>query len=118
MKYTILHNNRCSKSRLGIENIEASGKEVEVRYYLENPLNFDELVILQKKLWTKAIEFTRTGEGEFLEAELTRESSDEEILRAIEKYPKLLERPIVYNETEAVVGRPPENIINFMKKKV
>jgi len=31
------------------------------------------------------------------------------------KFPKLMERPIVYNEKKAVIGRPEENIINFLK---
>jgi arsenate reductase-like glutaredoxin family protein len=31
------------------------------------------------------------------------------------KFPKLMERPIVFDEKKAVIGRPDENIINFVK---
>jgi len=33
------------------------------------------------------------------------------------KYPKLMERPIVFNKEKAVIGRPEENIIEFLKSK-
>jgi arsenate reductase-like glutaredoxin family protein len=32
------------------------------------------------------------------------------------KFPKLMERPIVYSETKAVIWRPEENIIEFLKR--
>jgi len=35
----------------------------------------------------------------------------------MQRYPKLIERPIVYTDDSAVIGRPPENIIPFIKKK-
>ncbi len=113
--YTYLHNARCSKSRTGLKNIGFSKKKFELRNYLTNPLDYHELVELQKKLWLKAIEFTRTWEKEFTQAWITKESSDEEILKAISKFPKLLERPIVFDDKRAVIWRPEENIINFLK---
>jgi arsenate reductase-like glutaredoxin family protein len=33
------------------------------------------------------------------------------------KQPKLMERPIVFNNIKAVIGRPEENIIEFLKLK-
>lgn len=113
--YTLLHNNRCSKSRIGLKNMENSKKNYVLREYLKNPLDYDELKELQEKLWVSAIDFTRIKEKEFKTAGLTKESTDEEILRAMVIYPKLMERPIVFNETQAVIWRPDENIINFVK---
>jgi len=102
----ILHNPRCWKSRKGLEILKNSWLDFEVREYLKNPLSLEELKDLQKKLWLKAIEFTRTKEVEFKEVGLSKDSSDEEILQAMVKYPKLIERPIVYNEEKAVLWRP------------
>ena len=102
----ILHNPRCKKSRAGLEVLKNSWKEFKIREYLKDPLTYEELVELKNKLGLKAIEFTRVKEKEFKEAGLTKESSDEEILKAMVKYPKLIERPIVYNETKAVLWRP------------
>ena len=93
------------------------GRKYELRAYLINPLDYNDLVDLQKKLWLKAIDFTRTKEKEFIEAWLTKDSSDEKILKAMAKFPKLMERPIIYNEIKAVIWRPEENIINFLKNK-
>jgi len=113
--YTYLHNPRCSKSRTWLKNMKEGKRKYELRAYLKNPLDYDDLVDLQKKLWLKAIEFTRTWEKEFGEAGLTKESSDEEILKAMAKFPKLMERPIVYDDRWASIWRPEENIINFIK---
>jgi len=113
--YTFLHNSRCSKSRIGLKNMENSGKKYELREYMKNPLDYNDLLELQEKLWLKAIEFTRIKEKEFKELGLTKESSDEEILKAMASHPKLMERPIVFNDIKAVIGRPEENIIEFLK---
>ena len=113
--YTFLHNSRCSKSRIGLKNMDNSGKKYELREYIKNPLDYNDLVDLQTKLWLKAIEFTRTKEKEFKELWLTKESSDEEILKAMASHPKLMERPIVFNDKKAVIGRPEDNIIEFLK---
>lgn len=115
--YTFLHNSRCSKSRMWLKNMENSGKKYELREYLKNPLDYQDLLELKIKLNLKAIEFTRVKEKEFSEAWLTKESSDEKILKAMVKFPKLMERPIVFNEKKAVIWRPEENIINFVNNK-
>lgn len=111
-----LHNSRCSKSREALKLMEASKKNYTLREYLKNPLDFDELTELKDKLWLKAIEFTRTKESEFKQSWLTKESSDEEILKAMASFPKLMERAIVFDENKAVLCRPPENILEFLKK--
>jgi arsenate reductase len=95
--------------------MENSGKKYELREYLKNPLHYEDLLELKIKLNLNAIEFTRTKEKEFTEAWLKIDSSDEEILRAMAKFPKIMERPIVFDDKKAVVGRPDENIINFVK---
>ena len=113
----ILHNPRCKKSRLWLEVLKNSWKEFRIREYLKDPLTYEELVELKNKLGLKAIDFTRIKEKDFKEAWLTKNSSDEEILKAMVKYPKLIERPIVYNETKAVLWRPDpeEKIKEFLE---
>jgi len=64
----------------------------------------------------KAIEFTRTNETEFKHCNLTKDSSDDEILKAMAKHPKLMQRAIIYDETKAILCRPPENVLNILKK--
>jgi len=114
--YTFLHNPRCWKSREWLKLMEKSWKKYELREYLKNPLDYDELLDLQAKLWIEVIKFTRIKEKEFKEALLSKDSSSENILKAMSKFPKLIERPIVFNNKKAVVWRPLENIENFLKK--
>lgn len=111
-----LHNPRCSKSREALKVVTNTGKNFTLRNYITWPLDYNELVDLQKKLWLKAIEFTRTKEVEFKQCNLTKDSSNEQILKAMAKHPKLMERPIVYDENKAFIWRPTENILNIFKK--
>ena len=106
----IYHNPRCSKSRQALQLCREAGSEIEVIEYLKTP--FDELVLydLLKKLGKKAHEIVRTKEEVYSQLNLSADSTEEEIIAAIIKYPVLLERPIVVKGDQAVIGRPPENI--------
>lgn len=111
-----LHNRRCSKSREALEILEKSGKKYVMREYLKNPLDIEELQDLQEKLgWISAIEFTRTKESEFIEQGLHKNSTDLEIFKKMQSFPKLMERPILYNNKKAVVWRPPEKLLELLK---
>ena len=107
MKDVLLHNPRCSKSRGALE---LTGERAPVRFYLDDPLSYDELRELVKILGVRPIDITRTGEARFQELGLTRDSDDETLLRAIAENPILLERPILVRGGRAVIGRPPELI--------
>ena len=106
----IYHNPRCSKSRQALQLCREAGSEIEVIEYLKTPL--DEVVLhdLLKKLGKKAHEIVRTKEEVYSQLNLSADSTEEEIIAAIIKYPVLLERPIVVKGDQAVIGRPPENI--------
>ena len=47
---TLLHNPRCSKSRLALQMLEESGVAFQVREYLVEPLSRSELEVLQELL--------------------------------------------------------------------
>jgi arsenate reductase len=111
-----LHNSKCSKSREALKLIKETNKSFVLREYLKNPLDLIELKELHEKLKLKAIEFTRIKENEFIEANLTENSSDLEILKAMVRFPKLMERAIVFNEVRAFVCRPPEEVLRIFKK--
>lgn len=106
----ILHNSRCSKSRCGLELLEQSGKPFEIIKYLEDTLSTKELKDLIQLLGIKPINLVRKNEAiwktEFKDKTLT----DDQIVEAMVKNPKLIERPIVVNGNKAVIGRPTEKI--------
>jgi len=111
---TIYHNTRCKKSREGLEIVENSGKEYKIREYLKDPLSEDELKSLLTKLNMTAIQLVRKNEKIWKENFKDKDLSENELVRIMVENPKLIERPIVENETKAVVGRPPEDINNVV----
>ena len=110
----IYHNNRCSKSRSGLGILENSGKPFEIVKYLDAPLTKKELENIISLLKIKPIELVRKNEAIWKENYKGKDLSDTEIIEAMAKNPKLIERPIVVNGNKAVIGRPPEAILNVI----
>jgi arsenate reductase len=110
----IYHNPRCSKSRQGLAILEDSSKEFEIVKYLENELGVTQLQAIISKLSIKPIDLVRKNEAIWKSDYKGKSLSDKEIIEAMVKTPKLIERPIVVNKNNAVVGRPPESILNII----
>ncbi len=106
----IYHNPRCSKSRQGLELLENSGNKFEIVKYLENVPTKEELTSIIEKLQIKPIEMVRKTEAVWKDNFKGKELSDEDTIEAMIQNPKLIERPIVVNNTKAAIGRPLENI--------
>jgi arsenate reductase len=106
----IYHNNRCTKSRCALEEIEKSGKEFEIVYYLETPPGKSELTAIIKKLGITPLQLIRKGEKVFAENYKGKVLTDEEWIDAMVAHPILIERPIVISGEQAVIARPTEKI--------
>lgn len=106
----IYHNPRCRKSREGLEVLEQSGQDFEVIKYLDKVPTEDELNEIIGYLGISPIELVRKNETIWKEHYKGKELSDAEIVAAMAKHPKLIERPIVINGKKAVIGRPAEKI--------
>lgn len=106
----IYHNNRCRKSRAGVELLEASGKDFEIVKYLDNVPSKTELKNIIKILNIAPIDLVRKNESIWKEHYKGKDLSDDEIINALIENPKLIERPIVVNGNKAVIGRPTEKI--------
>jgi len=107
---TIYHNNRCTKSRCALEELQKSGKDFEVIYYLETPPSKAELKEIISKLGIKPLELIRKGEKIFTENYKGKNLSDEEWIDVMIARPILIERPIVISANKAVIARPTEKI--------
>ena len=110
----IYHNNRCSKSRCGLEILEKSGKAFEVVKYLDNIPSAKELKDIIKLLGIKPIQLVRKNEAIWKNNYKNKDLSDSEIIKAMVDNPKLIERPIIINGNKAVIGRPPELILDII----
>ncbi len=117
-KIVVWHNTRCRKSREGLAMAEkvANQKslELEVRKYLDNPPAEKELKEVLKMLNIKPIELVRTKEAIWKENYKGKDLSDAEIVKAMAKYPKLIERPIVIFNGKAVLARPADKVLELV----
>ena len=112
---TIYHNPRCSKSRKALAFIRDEAG-LEVVRYLETPPTADELDRICRLLGVEPTALLRTKDRRFEELELSVDDdrSREEWLGLIAENPTLLERPIVVKGQRAVIGRPPERVLDLL----
>ena len=110
----IYHNARCSKSRSACEIVAGRGIEARIVEYLKTPPSRDELRTVLQKLGMKASELVRRGEEEYKQHYAGRTLTEDEWLDALIEHPILIERPIVVRGDRAVVGRPPEKVLELL----
>ena len=115
MPIRLLHNPRCSKSREALALLRERSVEPDVVEYLKQPPTAAELDALLKQLGMEPRQLMRKGEAVYKElglddAALTRAA----LIAAMIKNPLLIERPIATDGTRAVLGRPPEKVLELL----
>lgn len=115
-KIYVLHNNRCTKSRNALKVLDEQQISYEPIYYLDGVLNEDNLKEILGKLGMQANEIVRKSEALYKENYKGKELSNSDWLKILVENPKLIERPIIFDCETAVVGRPTENVLEFLKK--
>ena len=91
------------------------GIETNVIKYLETPPDRTTIIDLLDMLGLEPRDLMRKGEAEYKDNNLADESlTDDDLVDALIKYPKLIERPIVVKDGQAAIGRPIENIIEIL----
>ncbi len=112
----ILHNPRCRKSRETLALIEEKGatSNLEIVEYLKDIPTKDELKNILKMLGIEAQKLIRKGEADYKENFKGKDLSEDEWIDAMLQYPKLIERPIVIKGDKAILGRPPENVLELL----
>ena len=111
---TIYHNPRCSKSRQTLQLLEEKNEDINIVKYLEYPPTKTELKKIIKLLGVKPTVLVRKNEQIWKDNFKGKELSQEEVINAMIKYPKLIERPIVIKGNKATIGRPPENVLSIL----
>ncbi|MDO9322772.1 MAG: arsenate reductase (glutaredoxin) [Pseudomonas sp.] len=112
---TLYHNPSCSKSRGALEILEARGLSPKVVRYLDTPPNAAELQALLVKLGLPARQLLRTGEEAYKSLNLADANlSEAQLIAAMVAQPKLIERPILIAGERAIIGRPPERILELL----
>ena len=96
--------------------LRESGADLDkVNYYIE-PLSKAKLVELIRKMGIAPRELLRTSEPIYRELGLgKRQFTDDQIISLMLKHPDLIQRPIVEYGNRAVLGRPVENVKEFLR---
>jgi len=104
----LYHNPRCSKSRQAVALLTEAGIDFEDYRYLSEGIHSDDLEILS----------TLTGiiRSKDVVGDVDVKSLDSNgIQTLLKEQPKCLERPVLVIHRNAVVGRPPERILEFLQ---
>lgn len=112
---TIWHNPRCSKSRQTLQLIRDRGVEPTIVEYLKTPPSTAELSDALDQLGLQPKELMRKKEALYKELSLGDERlSRAKLIAAMVDNPVLIERPVVFRGKRAVLGRPPENVLDLL----
>jgi len=115
MKAKIFHNPQCSKSRKTLELLLEKEVETEIVEYLKKPPDRQTLKDILKMLDLKPFDLVRTGEKLYKELDVGKyENNTDALLKIMTQNPILIERPIVIANNKAVIGRPPELVLNII----
>lgn len=112
----IYHNPRCSKSRQTLELLHSKNIQPKIIEYLKNPPTAKELDEILTKLKMEPQEILRTKEEVYTKLGLKNKNlSRAEWIEILVKNPVLIERPIVVSGSKAIIGRPPEKVLELLK---
>lgn len=114
MSIRIFHNPRCRKSRETLKLMQDKGVEPEIFLYLEEKLSRKLIKDALQALDIPAESLIRKSEPAYKENFKGKSLSETEWIDAMLQYPKLIERPIVIKDGKAVLGRPPENVLDLI----
>lgn len=114
MNVVIYHNPRCSKSRQALQLLQERGCDVQVVLYLKDAPDAQTLADLAARIDGGVRTLLRDKEPVFKQLQLAdAERTEVELLEALAKEPKLLNRPVVRVGDTVIVARPPERVLEL-----
>jgi arsenate reductase len=94
--------------------LDEKGIEYRYRDYVKEPLTEAEIRDILKLLGLRPRDVLRTKDPAMKELGLTGDEPDAKLIAAMAKHPTLLQRPIGIVGGRAVVGRPPERLLELV----
>ena len=111
----LFFNPACSKCRKSLTLLEEIHQPVEIVEYLASPPERDELESILGMLGLEPRELMRHNEAPYAELQLDNPALDRaQLIDAMLAHPVLIERPILIKDGRAVIGRPPERILDIL----
>jgi len=115
MTVTIFHNPKCSKSRQTLALLQGQGITPTIVEYLKDVPSAAVLSDILDKLDLEPRDLMRRKEAEYKDNDLASEElSRDELIAAMVRFPRLIERPIVLAGGKAAIGRPPEDVLKIL----
>ena len=93
--------------------LDEKGIEYRYRDYVKNPLTEAEIRDVLQRLGLRAREVLRTKDAAFQDLGLTGDEPEDRLIAEMARRPTLLQRPIGVKGERAVVGRPPERLLEL-----
>ena len=98
-----------------MELLKENGITPTVIEYLKTPPTADELKKILTLLGMAPRDLMRKKEDIYSELKLDNSSlSDDDLVDAMIQHPILIERPIVLAKGKAILGRPPEQVLDIL----
>ena len=114
-KIVVYQKPTCSKCRATLALLKDSGAEFDAVNYYETPLSADNLRELIRKLGMPVRGVLRADEPLARALKLDeRTLSDDELISLMVENPDLIQRPIVVRGNEAVLCRPPQELMKLL----
>jgi arsenate reductase len=93
--------------------LKEKGVDYSYREYTHHPLSVEELQGLFSNLGLRPKDLLRKRDKAYKQLGLTGKESDETLIHHMAEHPTILERPIGVLGKKAVVGRPPEKLLEL-----
>lgn len=111
----IYHNNRCSKSRQCLNLLKESKVAYNIIEYLKDELSTNDIKDIVSKLDGDVRDIIRVNEKDIKGLKIDFNNKDE-VVDIISKYKICLQRPIIFVNKKYIICRPPEKVLQFIKK--
>ena len=115
MKVTVLHNPHCSKSRGAVGILTERGVTHDVVEYLKTPPDRATLQRVLTLLGGPPGALVRR-DARYRELGLREadHATPEQVVELLIAHPELMERPVVIAGDRAVIGRPPDRVLELL----
>jgi arsenate reductase len=108
---------KCSKCEAALDLLNENNCEIEMRDVSKKTISKKELKDLLAKLGCKPMDLVRKKENLFKERFEGKNFTDGEWIQILSEHPELIERPIIVDGYKAIIGRPPELVLDLINRK-
>ena len=106
MKFTLLHNRNCSKSKACLQILENESIDFKIRDYIKDPLSLEEIKDLIQNLLGNKFDILRN--------KTKKDFENKDLVKFIFENQKNLQRPIFFDGKNYIICRPPDIVLEHI----